>query len=131
MARSFNNISLSSLNDLARRIVAESTNSNFLWRIVLFFLCCGAIAIGFFAWLVYGEATTEPALPLHTRVRPPALSIEELRGVISFYQKKEEDFKALHTARPLAPALSNESGMSPSPTQGESLEQTPEQLPPE
>lgn len=112
-----------SLNTLLRRLVEESTNSNFLWRVVLVFLFCMALLLGGFAWLLYGEVTTEPSIPVTPKHTQVTLSLDELRGVISFYQHKEDDFRSVRSSAPVPPLFNTESGMSISPNPDQSAEQ--------
>lgn len=110
MKKFLGNISLSSLNSALRRLVTWDMDGNFLWRIVLGFAFSVAITVATFAWLSYGEVTAERPVPTSSKRIPPALSIDELREVIDFYQKKEEDFRLLRSSPPRAPSLSGKGG---------------------
>jgi hypothetical protein len=114
MKKYLSKISFSSLAPLLHRLTATNASSNFFWRVALGSALVAALLIGAFAWLLYGEVTAEPATPISLKHNPPALSIDELRGVISFYQKKEEDFNMLHSSVPSAPTLDKGSGHSAS-----------------
>ena len=104
------NISLSSIGHALRHIVTENMNSDFLWRIVLGFALSIATGVAIFAWLSYDKITAEQPAPPSSKHISTALSIDKLRAVIDFYQKKEEDFKLLRSSPPRAPSLSGKGG---------------------
>lgn len=90
---------------------AMSMSTHLIWMLVLGVAFTAAVALCLFAWLSYTWATTEGDI-VFSRTSHEAFSIEELRGVINAYQKKESDYAALHHARPEAPNLGAESGVS-------------------
>lgn len=102
----------------------ENVSDNFLWRIILGVAFVIAIAMAIFAWFSYGEVTTEPLMPPPQKHNSAAFSIDELRGVISFYQKKEEDFRLLHSSLLSAPFLGKGGGVSVSVGSGQIPDQT-------
>ncbi|OGZ06894.1 MAG: hypothetical protein A2942_00380 [Candidatus Lloydbacteria bacterium RIFCSPLOWO2_01_FULL_50_20] len=112
MEKILGKISFSFLGPLVRRFTSGQMNDNMLWRSVIGCTIFAAIIIGFLAWLSFGEVTTEPTVSPLIRKNKAVLSIEELRGVIDFYRKKEEEFTALHSISPRAPQLHKGSGVS-------------------
>jgi len=75
-----------------------------VWRLVLGTTILLATLLVVLAWFAYGWAVKEDVLPF-SRTSRDAFSIEELRGVIETYQKKETDHATLRRARPAAPSL--------------------------
>lgn len=100
------------MKTLFHNFTAITANDNFLWRVILGFAFAVAIVAGVFSWSLYGEVTTQPSIPVSPKHDSDVLSINELRGVISFYQKKEEDFKILQSSPPTAPLMDKGSGVS-------------------
>ncbi len=90
---------------LFHRVTKRGGGSTFIWHIVL---CCTlliAVVLGIFAWFTYGWATREPEASPASKSGKAILSIDELRGVITLYQKKESDHNTLLHSQPEAPLL--------------------------
>lgn len=75
-----------------------------VWRLIVGTTLIAAIVLCVFAWLAYGWAIAEEALPISPPRRDP-FSIDELRHVVELYQKKETNFAQLKNTRPQAPVL--------------------------
>lgn len=112
MEKFLSKTSLPSLALLFRRLKTGGTSSNFLWRVMLGSALALAVAVGILAWFLYGKVTTEPGIPPSPKHNQVELSIDELRAVIGVYQKKEEEFRLLHSSPPSAPLLNQGSGVS-------------------
>jgi hypothetical protein len=102
----------------------EQTGTNVVWRLLLGVHIVVFILVAIAAWFVYGSVIAEPSLlaTFKSKDRQPAFSIEDLRGVITLYQKKEDDFALFHSMVPPAPELHKGSGVSEQPAS----EQVPE-----
>lgn len=104
MEKLLNILSPTSLTAFFHRVAANGLGSAFWWRVILWFGLLISVSIGIAAWITYGWAITE-----ETIASPPAnerapVSIDDLRGVISLYQKKENDYQVLRQSSPSAPS---------------------------
>lgn len=112
-----NLVSLSSFLAFVHRIThmrTEHAGANVVWRLLLGVHIAVVIVVAIAAWFVYGGVIAEPTTlaAFKAKDRQPAFSIEDLRSVITLYQKKEDDFTLLHSTVPTAPSLHKGSGVS-------------------
>lgn len=110
-------ISVSSLRSLLHRVAdlrTEHAGANVAWRLFLGVYIVVLLLVAVAAWFVYGSVTVESSTlaTLKAKDRQPVFSIEDLRSVITLYQKKEDDFTLLHSTVPTAPELHKGSGVS-------------------
>ena len=82
----------------------KSMSVHLAWRLVIGAAFVIAITVCLLAWFSYGWAIKTTDLPPSRRSRD-VFSIDELRGIIDVYQKKENYYAALRHAQPKAPAL--------------------------
>ena len=99
-----NNPALASLTKFFRGKNWGEGSVNLLWRTLLGVTFLLAIVLGAFAFVTYQWATEVPVQPPLPKIRS-TFSVDELREVITLYQKKSDDFKQLEQSRPDAPPL--------------------------
>jgi hypothetical protein len=91
-----------------------------LWRGSLWLLLLGVIAVLGFGYITYDWAISASESAQPTKVTRATLSLTELEGVISVYQKKQLTFNQLLRLPPKAPAYQKGKGVaSPSALPGQ------------
>ncbi len=124
------NFSFKTLVMRFRRGADDAMSPDTLWRIVLGVALLGFCAVGIFAYLTYGWATSvETTTATSTKTRD-AFSLPELRSVIAAYQDKESSTRQLEQHPPQAPEYRKGKGPVATSSLSSLVTPTGETLPP-
>jgi hypothetical protein len=86
-----------------QRVQKESYDPNILWRLALWGLLFGVIAVGVFAFSAYNWALGVEVPATTTKSARDAFSLAELKSVIGVYHQKEVNYEVLLKSAPQAP----------------------------
>lgn len=100
------------LNSFFRSFASENMNPELSWRIVISATVVGGVVIAILASLSYQWASSFDEVVVVKKSDKDTISLEEIRGVIDYYNEKQVQYQKLLTTRPVAPELGVNSGVN-------------------
>lgn len=100
------------LPSLIRSLTSGNMNPELSWKIIVGVTTACGVIVAILASLSYQWAMSFNEVVVTKKADKDAISLEEVRGVIEYYNGKQERYQKLLTTRPTIPELGVNSGIN-------------------